>query len=196
MVSLSCSISASIVPLVSAKFVYQKGQNQSEPKNFTKAYVEGGEELRISLDVEGQKENNGTYLCIFYNVFGEVSVAMDVIVTCESMKGVIYFTNIILADLGNISVSINPPSRRVAEHDNVSILVQVDCNPAPLAITVSHNNAPKMMSVANTKELDYVFEAKRTDAGRYTVRVIHVSENATRVLDLTILSKRDKAHCF
>ena len=40
-------------------------------------------ELTTFLDLDGRKEDNGTYLCIFRNMFGSVSTAMNVIVKCE-----------------------------------------------------------------------------------------------------------------
>lgn len=100
-----------------------------------------------------------------------------------------------LADLGNISIVTSPSSGRVVEYHNVSVVVQVDCNPTPYSIKIIYKKEPKT-SVTNTKELEYVFEAKRADAGRYTVRVIHVSENAERMLDLTVLSKRNNANAL
>lgn len=81
--SLFCVISLTILPPVLVKWMFEGGSSKpvvKKSKNETRDVAKS--ELITFLDVEGQKQNNGTYTCKFSNKFGELSAAMDVSVTC------------------------------------------------------------------------------------------------------------------
>ena len=99
---------------------------------------------------------------------------------------------IFLADLGPLKISVNPPSRQVLENYNVSISVEVDCNPVPYNITISHNGVLKK-SGANMKTLDYDFKTNLSGTGTYVVRVVHVSGIGQETFNLTVRSKRQSS---
>ena len=84
--SLFC-VTSIIRPPVSAAWEFQSGNSkpvQRISKNKTRELADAAKlELTIFLDLDGRKEDNGTYLCIFRNVFGSVSTEMNVIVKCE-----------------------------------------------------------------------------------------------------------------
>ncbi|XP_065826068.1 cell adhesion molecule DSCAM-like isoform X2 [Oscarella lobularis] len=180
--SLFC-VTSIIRPPVSAAWEFQSGNSkpaQQISKNKTRELADAAKlELTTFLDLDGRKEDNGTYLCIFRNVFGLVSTVINVIVKYLDL----------------LKISVNPTSHRVVENNNVSVFVQVDSNPAPRNISIILHGVVKKFE-ANRKTLDYDFKANVFDAGTYVVRVVHVSGIVQETFDLTVLSLPSRVQFF
>ena len=84
--SLFC-VTSIIRPPVSSSWEFQSGNSKPVRQISNTKTRELADLARLEqttfLDLDGRKEDNGTYLCIFRNVFGSVSTAMNVIVKCE-----------------------------------------------------------------------------------------------------------------
>ena len=86
-ISLHCVISLLIRPSTDVTWEVQSGNNKPVREISKNKTRESADFLKFEqttfLDLDGQKEDNGTYLCIFRNMFGSVSTSMDLIIKCE-----------------------------------------------------------------------------------------------------------------
>ncbi|XP_065846416.1 neuronal cell adhesion molecule-like isoform X2 [Oscarella lobularis] len=170
-IRLFCVIPPDISPHPSVTWIFQRNGSQSELRNSSEDKIVKSER-DVSLDVSG-KESNGTYFCNISNSFGYVLSSPIAV---------------IVAYLNNITLSINPTSRRVIENNDVKVSAHVDCNPAPFNITLSHDGKLKA-NVTEKRNLKHNFKAKKSDTGSYGIIALHVLGQVREEFFLLVLSQ-------